>query len=472
MHNLSDDELDRLSREAAEHQLEPASASLWDKIVVRLDKEMPKGPGFNYHIIPDLALLLLLLVGIPFANNLSGKRSAIAINDMSKTAAPAPLNSIAEKKPPVSATRENYILPLSDEDVSAKSVKAKSKKPYAKPADNLQITSGKKNENTGDPTRTVYRTIEKTKFETTRSGDGGNGPDLIHSGKPKTGKPGSVVSNAGQKEINSKRFPGIIQVDESPAPVPSGFVVGNADNLILPPVVLEMEAKRLSLLEKEKLNAEAAAKKKMDQGDQSTNLLELGVVWSPDISKVGSASAAHVGSIYGLTAGFNFNKRWSVQTGFLYSEKYYTSTGGEYQKIPGYPYNPQIKIIKVNAECLMWDLPVNVRYNWLYRPAQRAFVSAGLSSYFMKQEDLHYWYEYGSMPGYKRWVNNNSSSYWFSVLNLSAGFEQRIIEGLTVQAEPFFKVAVRDIGYGKINLKSYGIFLGLKYIPPFHRSKK
>ncbi len=470
MHNLNDDELDRLSREAAEQQEAPAYTSAWEKISARLDREMPQKPGINYHIIPDLALLLILLIGIPLAMKSPGKLNAIAIYDMSETEAPAPLKSAAETKPPVSATRENYILPVTEEN------------------DKKTKDGTKEQINSGDA-RTGSLTWKKksdfllelngnsscNKVQTNRTTAGGDKIGYgIKGGGKETGEVDFGISMDGDKTAaQQNRTPESLQQNDNPGALHDKLVLTEQSSLVLPASVQQMleesrrkdSADRIALAEKKR--------KKMDEMNQSTNLLELGLVWSPDVSKVGTASAEHVGSTYGITAGFNFNKRWSIQTGFLYSNKYYTSTGDGYQKIPGYnPYDPYIKVTKVQAECFMWDIPLNVRYNWLYRPSQRAFVSTGLSSYFMKKEDLHYWYKYYNNPRYKHWENNAESNYWFSVLNLSAGFEQRIFEGFTVQAEPFFKVSLSDIGYGKINLRSYGIFLGLKYIPPLHRSKK
>jgi hypothetical protein len=83
----------------------------------------------------------------------------------------------------------------------------------------------------------------------------------------------------------------------------------------------------------------------------------------------------------------------------------------------------------------------------------------------MNKEDLHYYHSYYNNPADKVWVNEQNSSFWMSALNLSVGFEQRISQVLSIQAEPFMKMPVREIGYGKIDLNSFGIFLSLKYSP-------
>ena len=62
MHNLDDNELDRLSRDAAEHYEPAAAPPAWDGLQKRLDREMPtrrEGKDRKYWLL----LLLLLLVG-------------------------------------------------------------------------------------------------------------------------------------------------------------------------------------------------------------------------------------------------------------------------------------------------------------------------------------------------------------------------------------------------------------------------
>ncbi len=168
----------------------------------------------------------------------------------------------------------------------------------------------------------------------------------------------------------------------------------------------------------------------------------------------------------GIMLGYRFTERISVQTGLLYSQKHYTAVGDAYKGYPEYYMgNPNLKMKWVQADCFMWDIPINIRYDWLLKEKQRAFASVGVSSYVMNKEDLHYYHSYYNNPADKVWVNEQNSSFWMSALNLSVGFEQRISQVLSIQAEPFMKMPVREIGYGKIDLNSFGIFLSLKYSP-------
>lgn len=199
------------------------------------------------------------------------------------------------------------------------------------------------------------------------------------------------------------------------------------------------------------------------------NRFEIAAVFGPDYSNVGFTSPDKTGFNIGILAGYRLTERLSVQAGLMYSEKHYTAVGNAYKVFPGYNLNnPNFKMNYVQANCFMWDMPVNLRYDWLLRKKQRAFISTGLSSYFMNKEDLHYHYTFYGNDKYKALVNNENSNYWFTEVNFSIGYEQRISRLISVQAEPFIKIPAGEIGYGRINLNTLGILFSIKYSPaPF-----
>jgi len=225
--------------------------------------------------------------------------------------------------------------------------------------------------------------------------------------------------------------------------------------------------KSKSISESENTLKSVATKPKIKS--KKLNRFEISGVFGPDFSNVGFVSPEKTGINLGLMVGYRFTNRFSIQTGVLHSRKHYTAVGEAYKGYPGINLNnTYVKMDWVDANCLMWDIPINMRYDWLLRPKQRAFVSAGISSYILSEEDLQYHFRYYGYPGYRAWSNQENTSYWMSVVNVSVGYEQRISSSFSIQAEPFIKVPIREIGYGNIDLNSLGIFLSLKYSPaPF-----
>ncbi len=112
----------------------------------------------------------------------------------------------------------------------------------------------------------------------------------------------------------------------------------------------------------------------------------------------------------------------------------------------------------------MFDIPLNVRYDFSVNKKQRWFASAGASTYIMTGEYYGYDYTYnGNRVQAARAIRDSTSTYAFSILNLSAGFERALNKRFSLQVEPYFKIPMKGLGYGKLDLTSYGIYFSVKY---------
>jgi hypothetical protein len=119
----------------------------------------------------------------------------------------------------------------------------------------------------------------------------------------------------------------------------------------------------------------------------------------------------------------------------------------------------------------MWDIPLNVRYNISTKPSNTWFVSTGLSSYIMRKQAYTYDYMYQSNPTVRYWDTSSLKNEWFKILNISAGYERALNKSWSIQAEPFVKIPLSGIGFGNMDISSYGILVGIKYKPVFNKTK-
>jgi hypothetical protein len=115
----------------------------------------------------------------------------------------------------------------------------------------------------------------------------------------------------------------------------------------------------------------------------------------------------------------------------------------------------------IAATCDMLDIPLNLRFDISQRQNQRFFVTAGTTNYLMLNELYEYGY-YGSSGTLLSSWEGKTGFYTFSVLNFSAGFEKSISKKISLQVEPFIKLPVRDLGFGKVRLTTLGIFASAK----------
>ncbi len=169
----------------------------------------------------------------------------------------------------------------------------------------------------------------------------------------------------------------------------------------------------------------------------------------------------------GLAIGYQINKNISVQTGFFVSNKKYVAAGSDYQTKPGSYWNI-VDLKSIEANCRVYEIPVTIRYDFTPGKKLNIFGTAGLSSYIMKKEDYHMYYDrYGSM--HEADVSYSGNQNLFSVLKISAGVEKNLSKQFSLIAAPGLSIPLAGVGEGKVKLYSADIMIGLKFTP--HRKK-
>jgi outer membrane protein with beta-barrel domain len=193
---------------------------------------------------------------------------------------------------------------------------------------------------------------------------------------------------------------------------------------------------------------------------QSSKGFYVGFLAGPDISAVKFQSVNQVGFSLGAIVGYRFNKNLALETGILWDKKYYYSKGEYFNKDQaGIPYN----ILSLNGSCNMFEIPVNLRYDFATETNHGFFVKAGLSTYLMKKESYSYITErYGNRHEGDTTYNNASQNY-FSVLQLSAGYELAVSGKTKISIEPYVKIPLMGIGVGGMPISSAGLYLGITH---------
>lgn len=183
---------------------------------------------------------------------------------------------------------------------------------------------------------------------------------------------------------------------------------------------------------------------------------------SPDMSLVTADELTKFGNNLAFLLEYRFNNRLSIQGGVLRSMKYYDAYPESYEWPYNWPSPP--KLVDINATCKMLDIPLNIRYDVSQKKLSRFFVSAGVTSYIMLNEKYVYNYENPADPKIK-WKNweGKTGPYYLGVLNFSMGYEYQLFRKLSLQAEPFFKLPIAQVGFGQVNLSTLGLLVSAKY---------
>ena len=205
------------------------------------------------------------------------------------------------------------------------------------------------------------------------------------------------------------------------------------------------------------------SRKKVSQNNQKGFF--IGLTAGVDISTVKYNYQNGMGYNFGAQLGYRFNKHWSIQTGAIYTKKNYKLNGSDFHPPKG-SWISNYTLETVSGACYMWDIPLLATYHFNGSNKRNTFLSIGSSSYIMKKEDYNYYYIVNNQPYYRSAQYESNEQYLFSIIHISAGIEKTIGKNLKGIIEPYAKLPLAGVGYGSIELSSFGINLSLQYKQP------
>jgi hypothetical protein len=92
----------------------------------------------------------------------------------------------------------------------------------------------------------------------------------------------------------------------------------------------------------------------------------------------------------------------------------------------------------------------------------------------MKSESYDYYYKY-TLTGptiNSKWTTKNENKHFFSVLTLSGGYQHHLSKNISLTIEPYIKLPLSGVGYGKVKLNSGGMLFSIGAKPFNNNSKK
>ena len=183
----------------------------------------------------------------------------------------------------------------------------------------------------------------------------------------------------------------------------------------------------------------------------------VGIMAGLDLSSV-KFKSLKTGNNKGIIAGYAFNKRWSLETGLFWNKKRFFGDGTSFRP-SGYTLPQGVEMLSVYGNNQLYEWPVNVRFTVLPKK-HSLFVTAGLSSYFMKTESYEYEYQFNGQPGKSFSSYKNQTKDWFSVASFSLGYTHKLGNIGSVRLEPYIKLPIRDIGFNNMSVISTGFNVG------------
>jgi hypothetical protein len=450
---LSED-LDKKIKEASDHYFPAYDETAWKKMKSLLDEHLPQKKDDRWKFI-FLLLIVLLTAGGGY----------LLINKPSKEN-----NKLSQTKKLPDSQFQNNSTTINSNEVNKKQNEAKSNTPESDNKANTQ-TNPKSVDGADNTDQKFYTLNHQNLFQKTtgnRNGiptrkdqkkinhDAVSDRQNLDSYTDKNTK--SVLDNVTQAEKSSATDPSTINKNLSQTK-PADNNIGDTKNIA--------EPVKLPIIEVIPVKASA---KKRTQGKMLNNLgftLSAG----PDVSGVSPSQMGKVTVLYGAGFSFNLSRRLTLRGGFYVADKIYTAGPSDYYPPKSYWTN-YIDLKKVEADCKIYEVPIGLNYNFIGNKKSNMFASLGISSFFMKRESYNYHYnDLSGQYGYKSWTLRNGSNHYFSAVTLSAGYERKLNDKFSVIAEPYVKIPINGIGFGKVKLNSGGVLFSVS-VKPFAQRKK
>ena len=467
---MQDNELDKLINDAASQHHPPYDDEAWGKMLVLLNRHLPEQKDRRRPFIFWMLFLLLggaVTLGIIQPWNNKNPETAAGNNSAAgKTgseAAGTALQKESEKTNPQQGLTGNETIPGAQNTITESAIAGKQTGSAVHAPVTAIQNSGVQMGGAAEQGK-----IRKTSFTV-------KGKSVIKTRKP--------VAVSGDEEITASEAvkeepPATTNMITGKAVIPSYGEAGAASSQT-PPV----STNKTPNTDAEKNNGTAKNDSatalqnavtntviKQQKKDKSfVNNFALTLSAGADMSFIELRNPGKVKLFYGAGAAYPVGKHLKLSAGFYVSKKVYNAAPYQY-KFPNGATYPNLK--EINADCNIYEIPLNIYYNFKQHKNHNWFAGAGLSSLLMKKEMYNYQYKTpaGQSYSYAKTVTNENNHY-FSVVTLSGGCQYKLSSRISVMAEPYLKLPLGGVGAGKIKLNSTGVLVTAA-VKPFAKSKK
>ncbi|MEO6721419.1 MAG: hypothetical protein ABIN67_13705 [Ferruginibacter sp.] len=453
----SDNDMDKLSKDAAEHFDPPGASPNWPDMELLLDKHLPqkKEPRRRIFILLFVLLFLLSAGGYLYYTNKNNDRSGVADKEQSNNTTLPQQNTTPvtnDSKSP-GAPADDKTIPAGDDQKSS---------PNTIPLSVAPIQKNNGGINALPTTKDITKDITKVKSHRVT--------------ETKAGKTRVNISQAGVAEDNSdaNSEETIIKNEVTTTPVTKADISEqtNTDNKTIDSdkklTTVEPAIQPIAQQNKATEDSVKAPAKKGKAIATNKKRWEISLLYSPELTTIKWKHIDKPGSNYGILIGYGLSKKLTVQTGFVKSRKNYTANEEDFKF--AYTSPTAYKFSNVSGYCDMYEIPLNLKYLVAGGKKINIVATGGISSYFMKKE--FYTYHYHNSQYDWSALYNSTNNYWLAVATLGIGIEKDISKNLNIGVSPFVKIPFKGMGKGELKMQGAGINFLLTYKPVFTKKGK
>jgi hypothetical protein len=443
------DDMDKKIQDAAgNYQPPPFREDDWNGMNVLLDKHLPEEKKKRPFL---LGMLFFLLIGFPVTVMLTTYKTRPADHPVAQTSAESTMSN-RPKEDPGSAETNTVTGTIPPTVQQEKSRTTQVFTPAEQTTTNIKTPASSQTTyhrvTTLTPVSKKTNPKKNTRYITQQQ--------ELPSASPADFPAPSAGTNSGDK---------IVKTD----PV----ITGSADTDLLTTAALPTPDSlgKNNERSKDSLPAEEpVVKKDKPAGKPRSNKWQLSFSAGPDLSMVGVEKTGKWKMQYGIGIGYSLSERFQVRTGFMVSRKLYYADSSDYHPPKGF-WNYYTNLQKIDANCLVYEIPLNLVYTFPSAKKHQWFVSGGVSSYLMKSETYEYYFKDNwGVDQYRKRTVDNQNNHFLSILHLSGGYQYKFSDKLSLMAEPYVKLPLSGVGFGKVKLNNTGMLFTIGF-KPFVKSR-
>jgi hypothetical protein len=463
MPDINENNMDDLFRRAAEQYPLRTDSADWNKIARALDEDDDDpAAGYLPDSKPGFRKLWLLLLLIPvFVVGYYSLRPTKAGNGLvKKENAISPATNSATKNEDAATTNEhkkdNAIA-----DAEKEKIKDELKNNESTPSVAADKLSTEKNNTAAKINSLPVTTQETTGKNNFRAVERSAKNSSIPSSYKNNSNKSASLQHKNHRQVQSNDDAFTLQSQNEPLTTNDDVALALQKGTLAtitpfrPVINLKDPSQKTSV----PLTSTTQATQKKDK-TKKNNYFYTGIVAAPDFSTVKMQSIKATGYTVGILLGYKFSSKFAIETGAYFdSKKYYTD--GKYFSSKNVPWLNYINLYNVDGWCDMIDVPLNLRYDFSTTKKNTWFAAAGLSTYFMFKENYTYDYEYNGNVLTSSAKYTKGSQNWFSIINVSAGYEHTIGKLGSLRLEPYLKIPLTGMGTGSLPIMSAGLNIGI-----------
>lgn len=184
----------------------------------------------------------------------------------------------------------------------------------------------------------------------------------------------------------------------------------------------------------------------------------FGLLAGTQLSQVKGQGFKNPGLNIGAIAGYRLNNKISVEGGLIYSKEKYYSDGKYFDPAKtGTVMATGMKIVSLQGESSVIEIPVKIKYDLLRKGQSGWFVSGGVSSSVLLNENNDYATLLFGSPQNMEATYHQKKGYFISAVNISTGYEFKAFNNSSIRVEPFVQIPIKGIGVGAMPVFNTGL---------------